>query len=75
MGFWWGIMNGKTILNNIILNKIKRCEPLSEKEIEYCNCKKWYENLKNEYIKSEIQTEKELYARSKLEQMLKEKGL
>ena len=63
-----GIMNGKTILNNIILNKIKRCEPLSEKEIEYC--KKWYENLKNEY-----QTEKELYARAKLEQMLTEKGL
>ena len=30
----------------------------------------WYENLKNEY-----QTEKELYARAKLEQMLTEKGL
>lgn len=61
-------MNGKTILN-----KIKRSEPLSEKEIEYC--KKWYDNLLNEYMKSEIQAEKELYARAKLEQMLKEKGL
>lgn len=61
-------MNGKTILN-----KIKRCEPLSEKEIEYC--KKWYENLLNEYMKSEIQAEKELYARAKLDQILKEKGL
>ena len=61
-------MNGKTILN-----KIKRCEPLSEKEIEYC--RKWYENLLNEYMKSEIQAEKELYARAKLDQMLKDKGL
>lgn len=61
-------MNGKTILG-----KIKRCEPLSEKEIKYC--KKWYENLLNEYMKSEIQAEKELYARAKLDQMLKDKGL
>lgn len=61
-------MNGKTILG-----KIKRCEPLSEKEIEYC--KKWYENLLNEYMKSEIQAEKELYTRAELEKMLKEKGL
>ena len=61
-------MNGKTILN-----KIKRCKPLSEKEIEYC--RKWYENLLNEYMKSEIQAEKELYARAELEKMLKEKGL
>lgn len=61
-------MNGKTILG-----KIKRCEPLSEKEIEYC--RKWYENLLNEYMKSEIQAEKELYARAELEKMLKEKGL
>jgi len=49
-------MNGKTILN-----KIKRCEPLSEKEIEYC--KKWYQNLLDNYMKSEIQAEKELYER------------
>lgn len=61
-------MNGKTILG-----KIKRCEPLSEKEIEYC--RKWYENLLNEYMKSEIQAEKELYARADLEKMLKERGL
>ena len=61
-------MNGKTILN-----KIKRCEPLSEKEIEYC--RKWYENLLNEYMKSEIQAEKELYARAELEKMLKKRGL
>lgn len=61
-------MNGKTILG-----KIKRCEPLSEKEIEYC--RKWYENLLNEYMKSEIQAEKELYTRAELEKMLKEKGL
>lgn len=61
-------MNGKTILG-----KIKRCEPLSEKEIEYC--KKWYNNILNEYIKSEIQAEKELYTRAELEKMLKEKGL
>lgn len=61
-------MNGKTILG-----KIKRCEPLSEKEIEYC--RKWYENLLNEYMKSEIQAEKELFARADLEKMLKEKGL
>ena len=61
-------MNGKTILN-----KIKRCEPLSEKEIEYC--KKWYQNLLDNYMKSEIQAEKELYARANLEQMLKDKGL
>lgn len=61
-------MNGKTILG-----KIKRCEPLSEKEIEYC--RKWYENLLNEYMKSEIQAEKELYERAELEKMLKEKGL
>lgn len=61
-------MNGKTILN-----KIKRCEPLSEKEIEYS--KKWYENLLNEYIKSEVKAEKEMYARAELEQMLKKKGL
>lgn len=61
-------MNGKTILG-----KIKRCEPLSEKEIEYC--RKWYENLLNEYMKSEIQAEKELCTRAELEKMLKEKGL
>lgn len=61
-------MNGKTILG-----KIKRCEPLSEKEIEYC--RKWYENLLNEYMKSEIQAEKELYARAELEKMLKKRGL
>ena len=61
-------MNGRTILN-----KIKRCEPLSEKEIEYC--RKWYENLLNEYMKSEIKAEKELYARAELEKMLKERGL
>lgn len=61
-------MNGKTILN-----KIKRCEPLSEKEIEYC--KKWCQNLLNDYMKSEIQAEKELYAKAKLDQMLREKGL
>lgn len=61
-------MNGKTILG-----KIKRCEPLSEKEIEYC--RKWYENLLDNYMKSEIQAEKELYARAELEKMLKEKGL
>ncbi len=61
-------MNGKTILG-----KIKRCEPLSEKEIEYC--RKWYENLLDEYMKSEIQAEKELFARADLEKMLKEKGL
>ena len=61
-------MNGRTILN-----KIKRCEPLSEKEIEYC--RKWYENLLNEYMKSEIQAEKELYTRAKLDQMLKKRGL
>lgn len=61
-------MNGKTILN-----KIKRCEPLTEKEIEYC--RKWCENLLNEYMKSEIQAEKELFARAELEKMLKEKGL
>ena len=61
-------MNGRTILN-----KIKRCEPLSEKEIEYC--RKWYENLLNEYMKSEIQAEKELYTRAKLDQRLKKRGL
>lgn len=61
-------MNGKTILN-----KIKRCEPLSEKEIEYC--RKWYENLLDNYMKSEIQAENELFARADLEKMLKEKGL
>lgn len=61
-------MNGKTILN-----KIKRCEPLTEKEIEYC--RKWYENLLTEYIKEEVKAEKELYARAELEQMLKKKGL
>lgn len=61
-------MNGKTILN-----KIKRCEPLTEKEIEYC--RKWYQNLLDNYMKSEIQAEKELYARAGLEKMLKEKGL
>lgn len=61
-------MNGKTILN-----KIKRCESLSEKEIEYC--KKWCQNLLNDYMKSEIQAEKELYAKAKLDQMLREKGL
>lgn len=61
-------MNGKTILN-----KIKRSEPLSEKEIEYC--KKWYQNLLDNYIKSEIKAEKELYARAELEQMLKNKSL
>lgn len=61
-------MNGKTILR-----KIERCEPLTEKEIEYC--KKWYDNILNEYMKSEIQAEKELYARAKLDQMLREKGL
>ena len=61
-------MNGKTILG-----KIKKCEPLSEKEIEYC--KKWYQNLLDNYIKSEIKAEKELYARAELEQMLKNKSL
>ena len=61
-------MNGKTILK-----KIERREPLSEKEIEYC--KKWYQNLLDNYMKSEIQAEKELYARANLEQMLKDKGL
>ena len=61
-------MNGRTILN-----KIKRSEPLSEKEIEYC--KKWYQNLLDNYIKSEIKAEKELYARAELEQMLKNKSL
>ena len=61
-------MNGKTLLN-----KIKRHEPLTEKEIEYI--KKWYENLLNDYIKSEIKAEKELFARAELEQMLRKKGL
>ena len=61
-------MNGKTILK-----KIERCEPLSEKEIEYC--KKWYDNLLNDYMKSGIKAEKELYARAELEKMLKDKGL
>ena len=61
-------MNGKTLLN-----KIKRHEPLSEKEIEYL--KKWYQNLSGNYIKSEIKAEKELLARAELEQMLRKKGL
>ena len=61
-------MNGKTLLN-----KIKRCEPLSEKEIEYLE--KWYKNLLNEYSKEEIKAEKELFARVELEQMLRNKGL
>ena len=61
-------MNGKTLLN-----KIKRHEPLTEKEIEYL--KKWYQNLLDNYIKSEIKAEKELFARAELEQMLRKKGL
>ena len=61
-------MNGKTLLN-----KIKRHEPLTEKEIEYL--KKWYENLLNEYSKEEEKAEKELFARAELEQMLRKKGL
>ena len=61
-------MNGKTLLN-----KIKRHEPLTEKEIEYL--KKWYENLLNEYSKEEEKIEKELFARAELEQMLRKKGL
>ena len=61
-------MNGKTLLN-----KIKRHEPLTEKEIEYLE--KWYKNILNEYIKEEEKAEKELFARAELEQMLKKKGL
>lgn len=70
MAPFWGrrIMNGKTLLN-----KIKRCEPLTEKEIEYL--KKWYKNLLNEHSKEEEKAEKEMYARAELEQMLKKKGL
>lgn len=61
-------MNGKTLLN-----KIKRHEPLTEKEIEYL--KSWYKNILNEYSKEEEKIEKELYARAELEQMLRKKGL
>lgn len=61
-------MDGKTLLN-----KIKRCEPLTEKEIEYL--KSWYKNLLNEYSEEEEKAEKELFARAELEQMLRKKGL
>ncbi len=53
-------MNSKTILG-----KIKRCEPLSEKEVEYC--RKWYANLIEESAKQEVLAERRSQARSDLE--------
>lgn len=53
-------MNGKTILG-----KIKRNEPLSEKEIEYC--RKWYDNLMEESNRQELLAIRQMHARSDLE--------